>query len=114
MIFFKMICKRCQEEIKKLPLNEAIKKREWWRQEFKDFGWSNLLILLAILLIFSGFYFEFAPKIKNPCDWCMIQHDTLSGEPTKISCSEFVDNMNPEINKGGDLNEGHISFIPAG
>lgn len=90
-----------------LTLKDNIKNKNWWKKELKDFGLNNLLIILAIILIFSGFYFEFAPKIRNPCDWCMIQ---VSGGKT-ISCSELVDfqqninnkkNIIPKINLTGE------------
>lgn len=109
-----MMCERCKKEIKKLPLSKAIKKREWWKQEFKDFGWSNFLILLAILLIFSGFYFEFGPKIKNPCDWCKIKRETFNGETEMISCSDWTESMNQNIKEGGEIDERYISTIPTG
>jgi len=93
MIGFKMNCERCKKELNKLPLQEAIKKREWWKQELKDFGWSNLLIIIAIILIFSGFYFEFGPKIKNPCDWCKIRIEQ-QGKIREINCIDWYEQFN--------------------
>ena len=84
-----MICDKCKREIKRKPIKEAIKDKTWWKQELKDFGWGNLLIILAILLIFSGLYFEFGPKIKNPCDWCDIMVSDQYGDVTKYSCSDI-------------------------
>jgi hypothetical protein len=99
MIGFKMNCERCKKELKKIPLKEAVKKREWWKQEFKDFGWSNLLILVAILLIFSTFYFEFGPKVKNPCDWCKVRIEQY-GEVREVKCIDWYKQFHPE-----DFNE---------
>lgn len=85
-----MICKRCKEQIKTLPLKEAIKNRQWWKNEMKEIRLNDILIILAILLIFSGFYFEFAPKIKNPCDWCKIRTSYTIGSET-VTCSEYIE-----------------------
>lgn len=85
---FKMICEDCKKEIKKLPIKEAVKSRKWWKKEFKEFGWGNLLIIIAILILFSGFYFEFGPKVKNPCDWCEIRIER-NNEIQKIKCIDW-------------------------
>lgn len=102
MIGFKMLCNKCKEELKKLPFKEAIKSKEWWKQEIKDFRINDILIILAILLIFSGFYFEFGPKIKNPCDWCNIQ-TTFGDEKVIISCSDWIEQQNEFYNPSNDL-----------
>lgn len=94
MNFFKMRCDRCKKEIRKKPIKEAVKSKEWWKQEIKDFGWGNLLILIAIILVFSGFYFEYGDKVQNPCEWCKIRASDQSGEDYKISCSTLSERAN--------------------
>lgn len=91
-----MICERCKKEIKRKPIKEAVKSKEWWKEELKDFGWGNLIILLAIILIFSGFYFEYGDKVQNPCEWCKIQISgseeyNLTSEYNTISCSTIAE-----------------------
>lgn len=88
MNFFKMICENCKKRIEKKPIKEAVKSREWWRNELRNFGWGNFLIFIAILLIFSGFYFEYGEKVKNPCEWCKIRISGQTEEET-ISCAEI-------------------------
>lgn len=85
-----MMCDRCKKELKRKPIKEAIKDKDWWKQELKDFGWGNLLIIISILLVFSGLYFEFGPKIKNPCDWCKIRVSDSFGEEHVIVCSDIA------------------------
>lgn len=87
----KIYCEHCKKELNALPLKQAIKNKEWWKYEIRDFGLGNLLIIIAIVLLFSGLYFEFGPKIKNPCDWCMVSVDDPSSRVDESkTCTEWL------------------------
>ena len=110
-----MICENCKKRIERKPIKEAIKSKEWWKNEFKKFGLGNLLILIAILLIFSGFYFEYGEKVKNPCEWCEIRVSGQYEEKT-ISCEDlserakenpFIINQIPQ-NYNGTFEDFHL------
>lgn len=106
MIFFKMICDCCKKELKTLPLSEAIKNKKWWKQEIKNFGLNDILIIISIILIFSGLYFEFGPKIKNPCEFCKVNINDINGISTEINCGDWYKNMYEQNN---DM-EGKVDF----
>lgn len=87
----KIYCEHCKKELNSFPLKDAIKNKEWWKYEIRDFGWSNLLIIVAIILLFSGLYFEFGPKIKNPCDWCKVSVNAPgSNMDDSKTCTEWL------------------------
>lgn len=86
---FKMRCEDCKKQLKRKPIKEAVKDKRWWKEELKEFGWANLLIILSVILIFSGFYFEYGDKVRNPCEWCKIH---ISGEEEyEFTCSEIIE-----------------------
>lgn len=97
-------CEHCKKELNVIPLNKAIKNKAWWKYELRDFGFGNLLIIIAIILLFSSIFFEFGPKIKNPCDWCKVSVKESNGETTQKTCTQW---MKEKYGSGGfeyDLN----------
>lgn len=106
-----MICEDCKKELKTLPLKEAIKNKKWWKQELKDFGFGNLLIIIAILLIFSGMYFEFGPKIKNPCDWCKVNIKDEIGNDYSKTCTEWIEERYGQKELNLEVDNGDIQSI---
>jgi len=113
----KIYCEHCKREINSLPLNKAIKNKEWWKYEIRDFGWSNLLVIIAIILLFSSLYFEFGPKIKNPCDWCKVSIDNPeSGIDETMTCTKWLESkygptsdLDLNMNISYEVNNGSIT-----
>jgi hypothetical protein len=86
-----------------------LKDKEFWKKELKNIKWSDLLIWLAIFLIFMGTY-TYTQAGKDPCAYCMINREYEED----ISCKDFFnsklneDRINSMVNDFGldNLNNG--------
>jgi len=97
-------CEHCKKELNAITLNKAIKNKAWWKYELRDFGFGNLLIIIAIILLFSSIFFEFGPKIKNPCDWCKVYIKESNGETIQKTCTQWMKEKYGSGSFGFDLN----------
>lgn len=77
--------------------------KEWWLREFKDIRWTEILLLIALIMC----YFQVVhvkEVAQDPCSFCII--NTGYGE---ITCKEY---FNTKLNIGGidDFTFSNISF----
>lgn len=73
------------------------RSKEWWKGEMKQINWTDILILIAFILLFlqTNSTREIA---KDPCGYCVINNLNYEGE--RITCKDYIRNR-IQINQGG-------------
>jgi len=90
-----------KEKRKKQSLKERVINKDWWKKELKDFGWTNLLIIIAIILLFSAFL-TYKEVIKDPCNFCYVDDPyKIGGEG--MTCKEYFDKPKINLNFSNNL-----------
>ena len=80
-----------------------LKTKEFWIKEVKSINWSDVLIWIAIFLMFMASWQNIQAG-KDPCNYCMVN----GGPEGSVSCKEYFNqNVNLSgliIGEGSDIN----------
>jgi len=66
-----------------------LKNKEFWKQDIKKIGISDILIWIAIFLMFMASWQNIQAG-NDPCSYCIVNH--LPGYDEPITCREYFDN----------------------
>lgn len=74
-------------------LKENIKTKDFWKKEVKKISLSDILIWIAIFLMFMASWNNIQAG-KDPCSYCIVRNDPIKGD---VNCKEY---FSSEINLG--------------
>jgi hypothetical protein len=72
------------------------RSKEWWKQELKSIKWTDVLIIIAFILLFLQVN-QVKEIAQDPCSFCFINN--FEGVQRQ-TCKEYIENR---INIGGKL-----------
>lgn len=67
--------------------------KEWWKEEFKSINWTDVLILLAFILLYLHVR-QVQEVVNDPCSFCFINN--FNGVE-KQTCREYI-NLRVKLN----------------
>jgi hypothetical protein len=78
--------------------------KEWWVQELKSINWTDVLIIIAFILLYLQVN-QVKEIAQDPCSFCVINN---FGGVERQTCKEYIEK---QINIGVKLDEQPINLF---
>jgi len=85
---------------------ENLKSLDFWKKEVKSIKLNDILIWIAIILMFLAAY-QNIDAGRNPCEYCKVN---LPYEEGGMTCKEYFENYGTGANSDSEVNIENENF----